>query len=102
MSDVTTSSDDKARESRLRRMAQRQGFRLFRSSRRDSIALGAYGYVLVDPYLDCVVAGEIDSPRALDLDGVEAFLLGAVRHPALTPPPYMTAVEIDDWRLNQL
>jgi hypothetical protein len=93
---MTTSSDDKARESRLRRIVQRQGLRLFRSSRRDPIALSAYGYVLVDPYLDCVVAGEIDSPHALDLDEVEEFLLNAVRHPALRPPPNMTAVEIDD------
>ncbi|MFD5831022.1 hypothetical protein [Lentzea sp. NPDC060358] len=68
--------DYKVRENRLRRVAQRQGLQLVKSRRRDPRALGYGGYMLVDAARNTVVAGEIDSPRALDLDGVEHYLTG--------------------------
>jgi hypothetical protein len=65
---------DKSREARLRRMANRQGYRLIKSRRRDPRALGYGGYMIVDASANAVVAGELDSPRALNLDEVEAWL----------------------------
>lgn len=41
-------NDEKVRENRLRRMAQRQGLRLEKSRRRDPRALDFGGYWLVD------------------------------------------------------
>jgi hypothetical protein len=67
-------SADKVREDRLRRMAKRQGLELVKSRRRDPRALGFGRYMIVDAASNAVVAGEIDSPRALDLDAVEAYL----------------------------
>lgn len=67
--------DDKVRENRLRRMASRQGLRLVKSRRRDQRALGYGGYMIVDAD-NVVVAGEIDSPQALDLNAVERWLTG--------------------------
>ena len=64
----------KVRENRLRRMAQRQGLRVVKSRRRDPRALGFGGYMIVDPDVNAVIAGEIDSPRALTLDEVEEWL----------------------------
>lgn len=65
--------DNKVRENRLRRMADRQGLRLVKSRRRDPRALGYGGYMLVDER-NRVQAGELDSPRALSLDDVERYL----------------------------
>jgi hypothetical protein len=65
---------EKVREARLRRMAQRQGFQLVKSRRRDPLAVDFGGYVIVDPASGQVVAGELDSPRALMLDEVENWL----------------------------
>ena len=67
---------EKVRENRLRRMAARQGLVLKKSRRRDPRALGYGGYMLVDAFTNSVVAGELDSPRALTLDDVEAYLAG--------------------------
>ena len=75
--------DDKIRENRLRRVAQRQELRLVKSHRRDPRALGFGGYMLVD-WNNNVVFGEVDSARALDLDQVEAWLN------RMTPPERMT------------
>jgi hypothetical protein len=65
---------DKVRENRLRRAAERQGLALMKSRRRDPRALGYGRYMIVDPATNTVLAGELDSPRALDLDAVEAWL----------------------------
>jgi hypothetical protein len=65
---------NKVRENRLRRMAKRQGLQLMKSRRRDPCALGYGGYMLVDAATNSVVAGEVDSRRALDLDEVEEWL----------------------------
>lgn len=65
---------EKSREARVRRMADRQGLILQKSRRRDPRALGYGGYMLVDASTNSVVAGELDSPRALTLDEVEDWL----------------------------
>jgi len=65
---------EKIRENRLRRMAERQGYALVKSKRRDPRALGYAGFMIVEPYTNTIVYGEIDSDQALTLDQVEAWL----------------------------
>jgi hypothetical protein len=62
-------TDEKVRENRLRRMADRQGLRLVKSRRRDPRALDYGTYVLVDANHNIVVSGE-----HMDLDDVERVL----------------------------
>jgi hypothetical protein len=60
-------SDNKIRENRLRRMAERQGLRLIKSRRRDRHASGYGTYTLVDATTsDADVSG-----FGLDLDAIE-------------------------------
>lgn len=65
---------EKIRENRVRRMAARRGLHIVKSRRRDSHALGYGGYMIVDVATNSVVAGELDSPRSLNLDQVEDWL----------------------------
>lgn len=69
--------DEKVRENRLRRMAERQGYVLQKSRRRDPHALDYGRWRIVDPDTGGVVAGAGYS-KALayrfDLDDVEAWL----------------------------
>jgi hypothetical protein len=65
---------EKTRENRLRRLARRRDLRLVKSRRRNPLAVGYGGFMLVDPHYNHVVAGEIDSWRSLDLDAVESYL----------------------------
>jgi hypothetical protein len=74
MASSISGSDKKVRENRLRRAAERQGLKLMKSRRRDPRALGFGGYVIVDAHNSSIVAGELDSARALTLDQVEAYL----------------------------
>ena len=67
-------TDEKVRENRLRRMAERQGLRLVKSRRRDPLAMDYGGYMLVDVFNNTVVAGELNTPRVLTVDEVEAYL----------------------------
>jgi hypothetical protein len=61
-------SDDKVRENRLRRMAERQGLRLEKSRRRDPLALD-YGLMrLVDSESGAAVT------ESTSLDAIEAVL----------------------------
>lgn len=57
---MTTSTDEKVRENRLRRMAERQGLKLQKSRRRDPRALdyGKYWLFDVRNSNDLVVGGE--------------------------------------------
>jgi len=69
-------ANGKTRETRLRRMADRQGLRLVKSRRRDPYALDFGKYMLVDA-LDAVVAGAGPAgDPSLTLDEVEAWLRG--------------------------
>jgi hypothetical protein len=60
-------SEDKVRENRLRRMAQRQGLTLSKSRRRDPLAVD-YGQWLLTPH------GQGKARAFPDLDQVERFL----------------------------
>lgn len=66
-------AEDKVRENRLRRVADRRGLRLHKCRRRDPFAVGYDGYMLVwkdgTPY-----AGDDRTPYGLDLDAVERWL----------------------------
>lgn len=73
MDEADMALDAKVRENKLRRMAERQGLRLVKSRRRDPRAIGYGGFMIVDQN-NVVVAGEVDSARALDLDTVEHYL----------------------------
>ena len=66
--------NDKVRENRLRRMAERQGLQLVKSRRRDPRATDYGGYMIVDPFANVVVAGGAPCAFSLDMDAVEARL----------------------------
>jgi hypothetical protein len=66
-------TDGKIRENRLRRMAERQGFQLQKSRRRDPRATGYGTYRLVNPHDNTIVAyGHGD--YGLTLDDIEREL----------------------------
>ena len=66
---------EKARENRLRRMADRQGLALRKSSRRDPRAIDYGMWMIVDLFTNAVVAGTEGTGRPnLDLDDVELYL----------------------------
>lgn len=70
-----TSTAEKTRETRLRRMAERQGLRLVKSRRRDPRAIDYDRWMIVDPYRNAVVTGaEVTGRPNLTLDDVEAWL----------------------------
>jgi hypothetical protein len=74
---AATEQDEKVRENRLRRMAERQGLALSKSRRRDPHALDFGRYMLVDALTNTVVTGAQHTGRhGMDLDGVEAYLRG--------------------------
>jgi hypothetical protein len=68
-----TEKEEKVRENRLRRMAERQGLRLVKSRRRDPRALDYGEYWLM--------AGDdlVPHTRGRGLDHIEAYLLGEER-----------------------
>lgn len=66
--------EEKVKENRLRRMAERQGLRLEKSRRRDPHALDYGGYMLVDPTNNGVVMGADAYAYSADLDQVEEWL----------------------------
>jgi hypothetical protein len=69
-------TQEKVREIRLRRMAERQGLELHKSRRRDPNAIGYGLWMIIDSNGNFVVAqsaGPTGEP-ALDLDEVEAYL----------------------------
>lgn len=76
-------ADDKVRENRLRRMAERQGFQLAKSRRRDPRAVDYGIYRVVDAQTSLVHVGPYQDGFR-DLDEVEAFLTDDDRQPATT------------------
>lgn len=65
-------TDEKVRENRLRRMAERQGLRLVKSRRRDPRAIDYGTYMLVNAEINGVVAGTAGTGRPnFTLDDVE-------------------------------
>lgn len=68
-------TDDKIRENRLRRMAERQGLKLEKSRRRDVHAWDYGTYQIVDPDRNMLIySASIQHGYGLDLDDVEEFL----------------------------
>jgi hypothetical protein len=74
MDEDATAIDEKIRENRLRRMANRQGLRLEKSRRRDPRAPDWGTYRLVDPGTGSVVRYGGSSDYGLNLDEIEAAL----------------------------
>src|ERR1700722_1628064 len=68
-------ADEKVREARVRRVAQRQGIKLVRSRRRDPQAADFGRYALVDPETNRAIAAGQSSARTLG--GVAAWLSSA-------------------------
>ena len=68
------SNAEKNRENRLRRMAERQGYQLRKSSRRDPDALDYGRWMILDPYSNTVVTGAGPVGPDMDLDDVEEWL----------------------------
>ncbi len=66
-------SDEKIRENRLRRMAERQGLKLEKCRRRDPRAIGYGTYHLVDKDNNLVAWGLQDG-YGMDLDAIEKAL----------------------------
>jgi hypothetical protein len=68
-------AEQKVREARLRRMAERQGLYLQKSRRRDPLALDYNGYQLIDPRSNALVFGELAGHGfGASLDDVEVYL----------------------------
>jgi hypothetical protein len=66
-------NEEKARENRLRRMAERQGLRLLKCRRRDPLALGYGLYALVS------LRQRMPDRFTMTLDEVEATLTDTTR-----------------------
>jgi hypothetical protein len=71
---MDTSISEKIRENRLRRMAERQGFKLVKSRRRDPRALDYGGYGIINPYYNTWVIGANPYAFSMDLDEIEQWL----------------------------
>jgi hypothetical protein len=69
-------TDTKVRENRLRRMAERRGWQLVKSRRRDPRAWDYGTYGIIDPYTNSWVAMDFALGRGygLDLDQIEERL----------------------------
>jgi len=72
------SDDEKVRENRLRRAAERQGLMLKKSRRRDPRALDYGMYALIDDR-NVIVAGATSGRLDFTLDDIQAYLEGG-RH----------------------
>lgn len=67
-------TDAKVRENRLRRMAERQGYQLMKSRRRDPRAADFGRFYILDPTTNGLVIG---GQFGAHIDDVDAFLNGA-------------------------
>jgi hypothetical protein len=72
MSSGIFSGMDKVNENRVRRMAERQGFALQKSRRRDPNAMDFGGYWIIDPNINGIIAPNDDF--GFSLEAAEAFL----------------------------
>jgi hypothetical protein len=63
--------DMKVKENRLRRVAERRGFRLEKSRRRDPLAVDFGGYMLIDASTEAVVFGGSPVAYSASLDDIE-------------------------------
>jgi hypothetical protein len=66
--------EDKVRENRLRRTAQRRGYRLMKSRGRDTAAPGYGGYMLIAAFGNLVMLGADPYSFSATLEDVEDYL----------------------------
>ena len=72
---MASSTTEKVRENRLRRMAERQELRLIKSRRRDPRAIDYGGYALADVATSLIVFGTGGVGRIVaSLDEIEEYL----------------------------
>lgn len=71
---MTTTSSDRNRENRLRRLAARQGLKLKKSRRRDPYASDYGGYWIIEPRSKAVATFLRGDQFGLTLDTVEWWL----------------------------
>jgi hypothetical protein len=71
--------NDKVRENRLRRVAERRGMRIEKSKRRDPKAIDFGGYMLIDAAANTVISGSTPYPYSDTLDDIERMLDEAPR-----------------------
>ena len=88
--------DDKVRENRIRRIAERRGFRLKKSPRRDPGAIDFNGFMLFVRYhAQTCYLGRDRFPFDATLDQVEAYLeqghTGAASREEVRRPPQVKA-----------
>ena len=69
---MMVSTAEKTRETRLRRMAKRQGLELMKSRTRDPRALDYGRWYVCDPWTNSIVAGD---PGYMNIDDIERYLL---------------------------
>lgn len=81
--------EDKVRENRLRRIAERRGYRLTKSRLRDKGAPGYRGYMLIAAFGNLVMLGADRYSFSATLDDVEDYLnqADADDHPDAAPSP---------------
>jgi hypothetical protein len=80
---------DKVRENRLRRIAERRGYRLTKSRLRDKGSPGYGGYMLVAAFGNLVMLGADPYSFCATLEDVEAYLgqADAGNHPRVGTEP---------------
>lgn len=66
-------SSIKVRENRIRRIAERRGYLIQKSRRRDPYAHDFGGYMIVEPVRNMVIAGGTPNAYSLTLEDVEEF-----------------------------
>jgi hypothetical protein len=66
-------TDDKVKENRVRRLAQRRGLDIVKSRRRDPAAVDYKGYMLVDPNRNFAVLGGQPFAYSSSLDEIENY-----------------------------
>jgi hypothetical protein len=91
--EMTTETGEKARESRLRRMAARHGLAIRKSRVRDPRAVDYGTYTIIDATLNAVVS------ESMDLDDVERFLTEAHVGTEDTPEVEVVTMSGDDARM---
>ena len=73
-SEYITDQETKVKENRLRRIAQRRGYRLEKSRRRDPKAIDYDGFMLVDALKNFAVFGYHPFAYSASIDDVESYL----------------------------
>jgi len=76
MRNASDARNEKARESRLRGTARRQGYALVKSRTRREDAFEFGRFFIIDADRNSVVAGTYPVTFSMDLDDVEAWLSG--------------------------